>query len=64
MRRLSSSMSFFHQRMFPALRTLPAVGFAIAFIPAGPRGFLAAFGPDPVALEPVRRVDAAPGAAA
>lgn len=40
-------------------RTATRFGSSISFMPASPRGFLSAFKPDPIALDLIRRVDAA-----
>lgn len=37
------------------------LGKTVAFIPAGPRGFLGAFKPNPVAVDLIRRIDALRG---
>lgn len=45
------------------LRTDSRFGRNVSFIPASPRGFAAAFKPDPIATELIERVDALRGSA-
>jgi len=46
------------RRVTVMLRTESRFGRSFSFVPAGPRGFLGAFKPDPVAMELIERVDA------
>ena len=50
------------RRITVMLRTDSRFGRNLTFIPASPRGFMAAFKPDPVATELIERVDALRGA--
>ncbi|WP_449427351.1 hypothetical protein [Rhodanobacter umsongensis] len=51
------------RRVTVMLRTDSRFGRNLTFIPASPRSFLAAFRPDPIAMELIQRVDALRGAA-
>lgn len=51
------------RRVTVMLRTDSRFGRNLTFIPASPRSFLAAFKPDPIAIELIQRVDALRGAA-
>lgn len=51
------------RRITVMMRTATRFGSSISFMPASPRSFLSAFKPDPVALDLIRRVDAARQAA-
>ena len=46
------------RRVTVMLRTESRFGRSFSFVPAGPRGFLSAFRPDPIATELIERVDA------
>ncbi len=47
------------RRVTVMTRTATRFGSSISFMPASPRGFLSAFKPDPIALDLIKRVDAA-----
>lgn len=51
------------RRITVMLRTETRFGSSFSFIPAGSRGFLSLFKPDPIATELIKRVDAARQAA-
>lgn len=60
---VNATVSTNPRRVTVMTRSATRFGASISFMPAGPRGFLSAFKPDPIALDLIRRVDAARQAA-
>ena len=60
---VNSSLATNPRRITVMLRTESRFGRSFSFMPAGPRSFLGALRPDPIALELIERVDALRGPA-